>query len=309
MDPILLSLTRQNRMEMSAVSISVQRSLQHLPRSCRQWVFFLKSDSQTESEGKPSRFIDPQSLSRVWPTLLASQVALVVKNPPANAGDRRDLGSIPRSGRCPGGEHGNSLQRSCLENPMDRGAWQATRLKRLSSARGGDRLSLQVRRVRSWCFCCPLSGNSILHSAADSVTSAVQKASQALNERGERLGRAEEKTEDLKNSAQQFAETAHKVGLSAQRGAQLWVVRELRGPELFHQYVCHAAAKSLQPSPTLCSPRDSSPPGSSVHGTLQARVLEWVAVSFSKVCHDEVQNRAFFIFFFSPCVQFPPATS
>lgn len=57
-----------------------------------------------------------------------------------------------------------------------------------------------------------LPGNSILHSAADSVTSAVQKASQALNERGERLGRAEEKTEDMKNSAQQFAETAHKVG-------------------------------------------------------------------------------------------------
>lgn len=56
-----------------------------------------------------------------------------------------------------------------------------------------------------------LAGNSILHSAADSVTSAVQKASQALNERGERLGRAEEKTEELKNSAQQFAETAHKV--------------------------------------------------------------------------------------------------
>lgn len=43
------------------------------------------------------------------------------------------------------------------------------------------------------------------------MTSAVQKASQALNERGERLGRAEEKTEELKNSAQQFAETAHKV--------------------------------------------------------------------------------------------------
>lgn len=59
---------------------------------------------------------------------------------------------------------------------------------------------------------CASSGNSILHSAADSVTSAVQKASQALNERGERLGRAEEKTEDMKNSAQQFAETAHKVG-------------------------------------------------------------------------------------------------
>lgn len=45
------------------------------------------------------------------------------------------------------------------------------------------------------------------------MTSAVQKASQALNERGERLSRTEEKTEDMKNSAQKFAETAHKVFL------------------------------------------------------------------------------------------------
>lgn len=58
---------------------------------------------------------------------------------------------------------------------------------------------------------CVRTGNSILHSAADSVTSAVQKASQALNERGERLGRVEEKTGDMMNSAQQFADTAHKV--------------------------------------------------------------------------------------------------
>ena len=56
----------------------------------------------------------------------ASQVALVVKNPPANAGDLRDVGSIPGSGRSHGGGHGNPLQYSCLENPMDRGAWQAT---------------------------------------------------------------------------------------------------------------------------------------------------------------------------------------
>ena len=47
----------------------------------------------------------------------ASQVALVVKNPPANAGDRRDAGSIPGSGRSPGGGQGNPLQYSCLENP------------------------------------------------------------------------------------------------------------------------------------------------------------------------------------------------
>ena len=54
-----------------------------------------------------------------------SQVALVVKNLPANAGDIRDSDSIPGSGRFPGGEHGNVLQYSCLENPMDRGAWWA----------------------------------------------------------------------------------------------------------------------------------------------------------------------------------------
>ena len=54
-----------------------------------------------------------------------SQVALVVKKPPANAGDIRDTGSIPGSGRSPGGGHRNPLQYSCLENPMDRGAWQA----------------------------------------------------------------------------------------------------------------------------------------------------------------------------------------
>ena len=48
----------------------------------------------------------------------------MVKNPPANAGDIRDMGSIPA--RSPGGGHGNPIQYSCLENPMDRGAWQTT---------------------------------------------------------------------------------------------------------------------------------------------------------------------------------------
>ena len=65
---------------------------------------------------------------------------LLVKNPPPNAGDVRDVGSIPGSGRSPGEGNGTPLQYSCLENPMDRGAWQATvyrvtksqtRLKRL----------------------------------------------------------------------------------------------------------------------------------------------------------------------------------
>ena len=50
----------------------------------------------------------------------------MVKNPIAKAEDVRDSGSIPRSGRCPGGGHGNPLQYSCLKNPMDGGAWRAT---------------------------------------------------------------------------------------------------------------------------------------------------------------------------------------
>ena len=55
---------------------------------------------------------------------LVFQVVLVLKNSPANAGDVRDLGSIPALGRSPGGGHSNPLQYSCLENPMDRGVWQ-----------------------------------------------------------------------------------------------------------------------------------------------------------------------------------------
>ena len=52
-----------------------------------------------------------------------------VKNSPANAGDIRDTGLIPVSGRSPGEGHGNPLQYSCLENPMDRRAWQGTVLR------------------------------------------------------------------------------------------------------------------------------------------------------------------------------------
>ena len=76
-------------------------------------------------------------MASVW----ASLVALVVKNLPASAEDIRDVGLIPGLGRSHGGGHGKQLQYSCLENPMDRGAWQATvqgvtksrtQLKRLS---------------------------------------------------------------------------------------------------------------------------------------------------------------------------------
>ena len=56
----------------------------------------------------------------------ASQVVLLVKNPPAEAEDIRDKQSIPGWERSPGGGNGNPLQYSCLENPIDREAWQDT---------------------------------------------------------------------------------------------------------------------------------------------------------------------------------------
>ena len=59
----------------------------------------------------------------------ASWVALVVNTPPANAGDPRDVSLITGSGRSPGGEHGYTIQYSCWENPIDRGAIGLQRLR------------------------------------------------------------------------------------------------------------------------------------------------------------------------------------
>ena len=74
----------------------------------------LPQDSTLPSSDKAKNY---QLLPYSW----ASQVVVVVKNPLANAGDLRDTGLLPGLGRCPGGGHGNPLQCSCLEKPMDRG--------------------------------------------------------------------------------------------------------------------------------------------------------------------------------------------
>ena len=73
----------------------------------------------------PSCILAPTIFKFSSPASLASLVVLAVKNPPANAGDIRDASSTPGSGRSLGEEHGNPLQYYCLEDPMDRGAWQA----------------------------------------------------------------------------------------------------------------------------------------------------------------------------------------
>ena len=89
----------------------------------------------------------------------SSRLTLVVKNPPANAGDIRDLSSSPESGRSPTGGNGNPLQFSCLEKPMDRGAWQATvhrvaksqmRLKQFSTE--GRHPTITLTTIPGGCF-------------------------------------------------------------------------------------------------------------------------------------------------------------
>ena len=106
---------------------------------------------------------------RLWTRVGASQVTPVVRNLPVNAGDLRDVNSIPGSGRFPGAGHGNLLQCSYLENTMHRGPWQATvhrvaksrtRLKLLSSSSSssselelrarGMICNLQVRTTILW---------------------------------------------------------------------------------------------------------------------------------------------------------------
>ena len=68
----------------------------------------------------------PSGIHGALTSLLGFSGGAVVKNPPANAGNARDVGSIPGSGRSPGIGKGNPLQYSCLENSIDRGAWWAT---------------------------------------------------------------------------------------------------------------------------------------------------------------------------------------
>ena len=99
-----------------------------------RWTWVWASSRRWWWEGKPD-MLQSMGLQRVghdwsdWTKLIvdcrASQVVLVITNLPANAGATGDSGLIPGLGRSPGGGHGNPLECSCLENPMDRGAWWA----------------------------------------------------------------------------------------------------------------------------------------------------------------------------------------
>ena len=92
----------------------------------------------------------------------SSQVVLVVKNLPANVGDTRDMGLIPGSERSPGGGNGTPLQYSCLENPMDRGAWWAT-VHGVIKSQTRLSMSMNVESLLMYCKISYLTVHIIFH--------------------------------------------------------------------------------------------------------------------------------------------------
>ena len=93
----------------------------------------------------------------------------MVKNPPADAGD---TGSIPGSGRSPGGGHGTPLQYSCLENPMDRGAWRATvqGVVKSRTRPSTHRKDTMRKKLVSMCVCVHWAGVSDVHYRGEEKT-------------------------------------------------------------------------------------------------------------------------------------------
>ena len=115
-------------------------------------------------------FLDVQWGDVRWEVGLP-RVALVAKSPPANAGDLRNPGLIPGLGRAPGGEHGNPLQYSCLENPIDRRAWWAMVHRIAQSQTGLKWLSTHTRwEVPHWTApskSSPLASSSLGRAASN----------------------------------------------------------------------------------------------------------------------------------------------
>ena len=118
--------------------------------SGRKWIFhYSRSQSSHLQNGVASLHLIALAWNQndvLYFIKVASQVVLVVKNPPANAEDIRGVGLIPGLGRSSGGGHGNPLQYSYLENPIDSGAWRATVHKFTQSQTQLKQLSILTHR-------------------------------------------------------------------------------------------------------------------------------------------------------------------
>ena len=163
---------------------------------------------------------------------------------------------IPRSGRAPEEGNDNPLHYSCLGSPMDRGAWWATVH---GVTRVGHDLSIKP---------APPPSPLLFHSRECSF----------LEDTGQKLLLRGHSSYDL------LSDDAGKHCIYRHIHACMYMcvhpcihtrIEKIRVGE--RQY----AAKSLQSCPTLCDPMDGSPPGFPIPGILQARTLEWVAISFS----------------------------
>ena len=163
------------------------------------------------------------------------------KESACNAGD---LGLIPGSGRSPGEGKGNPLQYSCLENLMDRGAWQAT-------VHG-------VAIVRHDLASKQPPPSSVFHTFSQSGTCMLPCIMT--------LG----STENVRGHMMTSAPRLYSVTLALPQNPLA---------DLKLKWGSACVCSVAQSCPTLCDSRDCSLPGSSVRGIFQARILEWIAIS------------------------------
>ena len=204
----------------------------------------------------------------------------VVKNPPANAGLTGGVGSSPWLGRSPGGGNGNPLQYSCLGNSMDRGSWRAT-------VHGVAKSQTQLSE---WTF-----RQTTDHQLCSEVTRMLNWGIGHLKKVHQ-----DERKVKFKCSPQVFG-LKHNYSFKIRpqflpTGVYLVVLSSFQNLFavscvgdffipllLFLQFVCMGAwVSSHLLCLTFCDPMNHSPPGSSVHGILQARILEWIAMPSSE---------------------------
>ena len=137
-------------------------------RAWQPTAVFLPGESPKTEEPGGLQSIGSQRVGHDWATkqstahipVRASQVALMVTNQPSNTGDKRDVGSIPGSGRSLGGGCGNPPQYACLENSMDRGAWQAT-IHRVAKGQTG------LKKLRMHTYTCDAIDTTKIMDRAD----------------------------------------------------------------------------------------------------------------------------------------------
>ena len=230
------------------------------------------------------------------------------KDPPVSAGDIRDVGLIPGSGRSLGGGHGNPFLYYCLENPMDWGVWQATVHKVTKSLTQLNRLSTAQHTYTQWLTDPMTSKFQFTNSKSHFMYICIFLERKSTCFFGFENGAA---------AAAKSFQSCPWAECAGARKRPLWPLDHLSNSLRPHRQQptrlprpwdspgkntgvgCHFLLQCMkvksesevsQSCPTLSDPMDFSLPGSSGHGIFQARVLEWGAIAFSlkKVLHCQM---------------------